>query len=302
MAALARASNRRGARFSAGPVGNKPHMRRLGWSTMLAVAAFAAALLVAPTAPSAPNDVADLSVTKTDEPDPVTVGAALTYTLVVTDNGPQEATNVVLEDRMPAQSDFVSATSTVGKCDEKGTRVTCQLGNLAKGATATVTIVVRPTKAGTIDNTATVDSVETDPVPVNDSATASTRVTEAATCRGVPATIVGTPGSDKLVGTGGPDVIAGLGGGDSVTAGAGRDLVCSGGGNDRVDGGAAADRVFGAAGADRLLGRGGPDLLAGNPGRDVLKGNAGGDRLRGGAGFDRCVGGAGFDPERGCER
>jgi uncharacterized repeat protein (TIGR01451 family) len=277
-------------------------MRKLGWSTMLALAALAAALLVAPTAPSAPGDVADLSVAKSDSPDPVTVGSELTYTVVVTNNGPQEATGVVLDDRMPAQSELVSATSTIGECDDKGTRVACQLGKLAKDATATVTVVVRPTKAGTIDNTASVDSVETDPVPVNDSATVSTRVTEAATCRGFPATIVGTPGSDRLVGTGGPDVIAGLGGGDNVLAGAGRDLICSGGGNDRVDGGAAADRVFGAAGADRLLGRGGPDLLAGNPGRDVLKGNAAGDRLRGGAGFDRCVGGAGFDPERGCER
>jgi uncharacterized repeat protein (TIGR01451 family) len=276
-------------------------MRRLGWSTMLAVAAFAAALLVAPVAPSAPGDIADLSVTKTDSPDPVTVGGALTYTIVVTNLGPQEATNVVLDDRMPAQSDFVSATTTVGKCDEKGTRVSCDLGNLAKDATATVTIVVRPTKVGTIDNTASVDSVETDPVPVNDSATASTRVTAASTCRGIPATIVGTPGSDRLIGTGRPDVIAALGGGDTVLAEAGRDLVCSGGGNDRVVAGPAADRVFGGAGADRLLGRGGPDLLSGNPGRDVLKGNAGGDRLRGGSGFDRCVGGAGFDPERGCE-
>ncbi|HEX9968436.1 MAG TPA: DUF11 domain-containing protein, partial [Solirubrobacterales bacterium] len=159
-------------------------MRKLGWSTMLAVAAFAAALLVAPSAPSAPGDVADLAVTKTDEPDPVTVGSALTYTVTVTNLGPQEATNVLLDDRMPAQSDFVSAAATVGKCDDKGTRVTCQLGNLAKDATATVTIVVRPTKPGTIDNTATVDSAETDPVPVNDSATASTRVTAASTCRG----------------------------------------------------------------------------------------------------------------------
>lgn len=269
---------------------------------MLAVAAFVAALLVASPAPSAPGDIADLSVTKTDSPDPVTVGGALTYTVVVGNTGPQEATNVVLNDRMPPHSDLVSATATTGKCEDKGTRVTCELGKLAKDATATVTIVVRPTKTGTIDNTASVDSVETDPVSINDTATASTRVTAASTCRGIPATIVGTPGSDRLVGTGRPDVIAGLGGGDTVIGKAGRDLICSGGGNDRVVAGSAADRVFGGRGADRLLGRGGPDLLAGNPGRDVLKGNAGRDRLRGGAGFDRCIGGRGFDRERACER
>jgi uncharacterized repeat protein (TIGR01451 family) len=278
-------------------------MRKLGWSTTLALAAFAAALLVAPIAPSAPNDVADLSVTKTGSPDPVSVGATLTYTILVANNGPQEATNVFLSDRLPAHADLVSASAGSARCEPRGNNVSCALGSLAKDATATVTIVVRPTKAGTIDNTASVDSVETDPAPVNDSATVSTRVTEAATCRGIPAMIVGTPGSDRLVGSGGLDVIAGLGGGDVVIAEAGHDLICAGGGNDRVDAGAAADRVFGGTGADRLLGRGGPDLLAGNPGRDVLTGNAGGDRLRGGAGFDRCSGGPGFDrDERGCER
>lgn len=269
---------------------------------MLALVALGAALLVASPAPSAPGDIADLSVTKIDSPDPVTVGSALTYTIVVTNLGPQEATNVFLSDRLPSHSDFVSANAGAARCEPRGTNVSCDLGKLAKDATATVTIVVRPTKVGTIDNTASVDSAETDPIPVNDSATASTRVTEAATCRGVPATIVGTAGADRLIGSGGADVIAGLGGGDTVLGEAGRDLICSGGGNDRVVGGPAADRVFGGAGADRLLGGGGPDLLAGNPGRDVLKGGPGGDRLRGGAGFDRCVGGAGFDPERSCER
>ena len=269
---------------------------------MLAVAALAAALLVASPAPSAPGDLADLSIAKTDSADPLTLGETLAYTIVVTNNGPQEATGVVLADRLPGRTDFVSATTTAGKCTEKGVNVTCELGKLAKDATATANVVVRPTRVGTIENTASADSAETDPVAANDSVTISTKVIPASTCRGVPATIVGTPGPDRLLGTGGPDVIAGLGGGDTVLADSGRDLICSGAGNDRVVAGDAGDRIFGGAGADRLLGLGGPDLLAGNPGRDVLKGGAGSDRLRGGAGFDRCIGGAGFDPERGCER
>ncbi|HEU5142990.1 MAG TPA: hypothetical protein VFU04_07530 [Solirubrobacterales bacterium] len=277
-------------------------MRKLGWSTTLALVSFATALLVASPAPSAPGDIADLSVTKTDSPDPVTVGAVLTYTATVANLGPQEATNVFFSDRLPSHSDFVSTTAPGARCEPRGKNVSCNLGDLAKDATATVTIVVRPTKVGTIENTASVDSVETDPVPINDTVTASTRVTATSTCRGVPATIVGTPGSDRLLGTGGPDVIAGSGGDDTVVGRAGRDLICSGGGNDRVVAGPAADRVFGGRGADRLLGGGGPDLLARNPGRDLLEGGAGFDRLRGGGGFDRCHGGAGFDPERGCER
>jgi uncharacterized repeat protein (TIGR01451 family) len=285
---------------------------RIGWQglvTGLAVAVLAVALLYAPAADTAPGDLANLAVSKDDDPDPVLVGSTLTYTIRVTNLGPQNATGVVLTDRLPSQTDFVSAAASSGTCDRRGSRVTCEVGNLAAdptGANAvTVIIQVRPRRAGNIGNVASVDSVENDPVGTNDIAEESTRVTappRASSCRGVAATVTGTRGADRLVGTGGPDVIAGLGGGDVIVGLAGADLICAGGGNDRVTAGSAADRVFGAAGADRLLGRGGPDLLAGNPGRDVLTGNRGNDRLRGGRGFDRCFGGAGFDVARSCER
>ena len=275
---------------------------------ILATAAAVIALLSVPSAQPAPGDVADLAVTKTDSPDPVLVGSNLTYTIQVTNSGPQAATSVVLSDKLPRHTDFVSATASSGNCERKGSGVTCQIGNLAadptKANAATVTIVVRPTKDGTIVNTASVDSAETDPVSANNTATSSTTVTEprTSTSRGVTATLVGTPGGDRLVGTGGPDVIAGLAGGDVILGLGGRDLICAGGGHDRVVAGTAADRVFGGRGRDRLLGRGGPDLLAGNPSNDVLKGGRGNDRLRGGRGFDRCYDGIGFDRERSCER
>jgi uncharacterized repeat protein (TIGR01451 family) len=272
--------------------------RTLG-ATVLGLGAFLAALLVASPAQTAPGDIADLALSKTDSPDPVTVDATLTYTIVVSNLGPQSATDVTVTDRLPAQVQFVSAGASSGNCERNGRRVTCEIGNLTPapnaGDTATITLQVIPTRVGTIVNTATVDSVENDLASFNDSATASTQVVEAprtGSCRGVPATIVGTGGADSLAGTGGPDVIAAKGGGDSIVGLSGRDLICAGGGNDRVAAGPAADRVFGGAGLDRLLGRGGPDLLAGN---------AGADRLHGGRGFDRCLGG-GLDRLRGCER
>jgi uncharacterized repeat protein (TIGR01451 family) len=284
-------------------------IRRFG-SIAAAVAAVAVgvlSLLLVSAAKPAPNDVADLGVTKADSPDPVNVGATLTYTIQVTNIGPQTATGVEMIDKLPHHTDLLAATASSGGCQHKGTQVICQLGNLnddpTKANAVTVTIQVRPTRAGTITNSATVDSAETDPIAANNKADATTKVIAptAASCRGVAATIVGTPGADRLVGTGGPDVIAGLGGGDVILSLAGRDLVCAGGGNDSVTAGSAADRVFGNRGADRLRGRGGGDLLAGNAGRDVLKGNAGNDRLRGGSGIDRCVGGAGRDVLRSCE-
>ena len=286
--------------------------RRPSWQTSVTVLAFAGLLLTllyVPAASTAPGDVADLEAIKADTPDPVLVGAPLTYTIQVANLGPQAATGVTVTDELPAQVTFVSAATSSGSCERKGRRVSCNVGGLAADVTkanaVTVTIQVRPRKVGTIENTASVDSIENDPNAANDRATTSTVVTEPAqvfTCRGVPATHPGTPGPDRLVGTAGPDVIVARGGADVIFALSGRDLICAGGGGDRVAAGSAADRVFGAAGRDRIRGRGGPDLLVGNSGADVLAGNAGGDLLRGGRNFDFCVGGPGFDRERACER
>src|SRR4029079_13174330 len=56
----------------------------------------------------------DLSVTKADSPDPVTAGANLTYTIVVTKNGPSPAANATLTDAIPANTTFVSLTAPAG--------------------------------------------------------------------------------------------------------------------------------------------------------------------------------------------
>jgi len=125
---------------------------------------------------------ADLAVTKTDDPDPVTEGGNLTYTVTVTNNGPGAATNVTLTDTYDALTAFVSATATQGTCaDDTGT-VTCDLGSLANGATATVTIVVTTPdvmEPQQLTNVASVSGTETDPVDTNDSATELTTVVPA---------------------------------------------------------------------------------------------------------------------------
>jgi uncharacterized repeat protein (TIGR01451 family) len=84
---------------------------------------------------------ADLSITKSDTPDPVTPGGTLTYSLDVTNNGSGDATNVIVTDTLPLGVTFDPATSSPG-CAELGGVVTCDLGDLANGASATVTIVV----------------------------------------------------------------------------------------------------------------------------------------------------------------
>jgi uncharacterized repeat protein (TIGR01451 family) len=121
---------------------------------------------------------ADLSLTKADSPDPVQVKKVLTYTLTVTNGGPDHATAVTVEDQLPAGVQFGSATASQGTCTQAGGVVTCSLGSLANGASATVTIKVRPTGTGTLTNTAEVVAAEPDPNPGNNSDTETTEVTQ----------------------------------------------------------------------------------------------------------------------------
>ena len=122
------------------------------------------------------DPLTDLSVTKTDSPDPVTVGGELRYTITATNNGPYNATDVVVIDTLPTELTFISATSTQGSCAEEAGIVACVLGTLAAGQTATVTIDARPTVAGVISNTAVVTAREPDPNPDNNVATETTTV------------------------------------------------------------------------------------------------------------------------------
>jgi uncharacterized delta-60 repeat protein len=107
-----------------------------------------------------------------------------------------------------------------------------------------------------------------------------------ARCKGKPATVVGTPGRDRLKGTARRDVIAALAGNDVVRALAGNDIVCAGAGKDLVRAGAGKDLVLGGSGRDLLFGQGGKDRLLGQKGPDTLVGGRGRDALRGGAGKD----------------
>jgi uncharacterized repeat protein (TIGR01451 family) len=119
---------------------------------------------------------ADLAVTMADAPDPVSVGANLTYTVQATNTGPDAATPVTVTDTLPAGVAFVSATASQGGCTQTAGTVTCALGTLASGTNAEVQIVVTPSLVGTVTNTATIASDQVDPIPATNTATASTTV------------------------------------------------------------------------------------------------------------------------------
>ena len=116
-------------------------------------------------------------------------------------------------------------------------------------------------------------------------------------CGDKKATILGTPGNDRIVGRRGNDVIYGDGGNDRILGGAsGNDRICGGPGDDRVEGGKGNDLLYGNGGDDRVEGgRGSDKAISGGRGRDRLSGGRGNDVANGGAGADHVDGGLGDD-------
>ncbi|HUR99931.1 MAG TPA: hypothetical protein VMZ26_17840, partial [Pyrinomonadaceae bacterium] len=129
---------------------------------------------------------ADLSITKTDSPDPVYAGANLTYTLTVTNLGPSWARGVFAFDTLPGSVSFMSATvggGSGGVCSPLAgspTVVQCNLGDIENGGVRVITLqtqVASSVPHGTmINNTATVSATTPDPVGGNNSTSAGTLV------------------------------------------------------------------------------------------------------------------------------
>jgi len=123
----------------------------------------------------------DLSITNSASPVPVQAGNNITYTQVVTNNGPSAATNVSMTETVPANTTFQSITTPAGwfcvKPPVNGTgTINCTDPSLAPGST-TFTLVVKVnvgTAAGTpINDTDTVNSSTPDSNSSNNSATAA---------------------------------------------------------------------------------------------------------------------------------
>ena len=83
----------------------------------------------------------DLALSVTDTPDPVVEGNTVTYTATITNLGPNAAPNATYTQTLPSGY-TATASSSTGTCTVASRVVSCNLGLLAPGGSATVDVVV----------------------------------------------------------------------------------------------------------------------------------------------------------------
>jgi uncharacterized repeat protein (TIGR01451 family) len=123
--------------------------------------------------------VADLAVSQTVSSGQAKPGQVLTYTIVVSNLGPNPASGVMVNDAVPQGTTFVSASPAPSSAPGVGAAgtITWNLGNLASGASVKLTLTVKVSIKGNnlVMNTATVTSSSSDPNPANNTATVTSK-------------------------------------------------------------------------------------------------------------------------------
>jgi uncharacterized repeat protein (TIGR01451 family) len=124
-----------------------------------------------------PLQKADLAIVKTADQATVLVGAALNYTLTVSNLGPDTAQNVVVTDTLPSGTTYVNAVSPGWTITQSTGVVTDTTDSLPSGLTQTIIVTINaPSVPGNITNTAHVTSDTPDPNPTNNTSSVTTTV------------------------------------------------------------------------------------------------------------------------------
>jgi uncharacterized repeat protein (TIGR01451 family) len=109
--------------------------------------------------------------------------ADIAYSLVVRNNGPNQAHNVVVSDAAPSGVTFLAVTTQPvdGSCTVTSALLNCSLGTLGPGVFRTIGVSARVTQTGTYSNCATVSGEGGDTNSANNTDCAETVVTAPAT-------------------------------------------------------------------------------------------------------------------------
>lgn len=117
----------------------------------------------------------DLEISLESEPT-VTVGNNLAYKAILKNNGPSDATNVIVNDTLPSNTTFIKAGCEQGVCEIASDLVTCRVDRLVKSEIITAEIIVSCPSKGRLTNTVTVIANEIDSDVSNNTATVNTTV------------------------------------------------------------------------------------------------------------------------------
>lgn len=114
----------------------------------------------------------DVALSQTAAPASQALGQDVTFTLRLTNSGPAAAQGIVVVDTLPAGVIYKSSSVTQGSVSQSGSTVTANLGTLAVGGQATVTVTGTAAASGGITNSATVSTTSVDYQPTNNTASA----------------------------------------------------------------------------------------------------------------------------------
>ncbi len=150
------------------------------------------------------QSVADLGLTQVVVPQQAGQGSAISFVFTVSNAGPEDALNVLLQDTLPPGFSLLQAFPSQGTCSAAAP-LTCDLGTILSGESVQVTVVASAGQEGSFVNTATVESDAFDPDSTNNSSNADVRVAAGS----------GSPGAPLA----GPNNLQGSGGGCQIAAG-----------------------------------------------------------------------------------
>lgn len=144
------------------------------WTSRLLASFLTLSMLVGGSVPLAYAQVpsADLALTKTADRKNVKIGQTITFTITVTNLGPDTATGIFFGDALPDPLNFVSASCNMGPTSGGA----CSVASLEVGESATITLVATPItnpakSERKFTNTAFIGAVDTfDPDPSNNTA------------------------------------------------------------------------------------------------------------------------------------
>lgn len=119
---------------------------------------------------------ADVSIAISDS-EPVVTGSNFAYTLAVSNAGPGGASNLQVEQTLPPQVTFASASGTGWTCNHAAGVVTCSRAVLVSGLTSHIVVfVTAPASDASLSTTATVSATGQDPDSNNNTDTEQTLV------------------------------------------------------------------------------------------------------------------------------